>query len=787
MLVWAVSPALAAPPKPLTPEQDSELRTLCEQLSDASRARQTKRDAASLLLIRSYPQAKEALVGFLSDPANRPAQIAIAEVLAANGQGHAEFIEPLAAMLRCDEPAVRAPAARALAACKLPAAAAQLVDAAADRRADTPVRIAAIEALQFVLDKEAVNTLIHLLDDRSPPVREAAFDSLERLANRRDFGRDRAKWKRWWALNADRPRDQWLSELADSLARTRHDLEAANARLRERLVRATEDLYLATPASQRDTILATLLEDPLGDVRATGVRLIERKIAAAESVNLDLQGRVRTLLDDPDPRVRRACASVLGRLSGPEALEVLLARVEAESDLAVREELLTALGQHGDAKALPAIVGELERRNGSAATAAAARALARIAERLPLSGDDRAGMQALLLQRHTETLNGEAPAAVREALLAAMGVIGSPDFAPVLIEALQDASAVVRLAAVNGLLKMGDPARVDAIASLAADSDRGVRQAVIVALRTLDGRQHLDAFLRRTDPTEEPDPGVRQQAWTAVMAVLETSEPDTIGRVAASLARRSDPGEQLIRVRLLHVAALRRAESPQLPRVLCRLGEDLLAANRPAEAAVHLRDAYSVYATAADPNAPHVWGQWIDALLAAENPAAVKAIADQADPNAFASAVDRLCARIDSLLDAGRVSPAFQIGTAAPKLLGERLTPEQRQRLEQCAAAARARQQQVDRERVAALIPRLMAMEDSTRTAALQELQALGDRALPPLLGELRKFVAADPPNPEAEKALLNILKQIAPRLDGYDTAAPRAQRLERIDGWLNG
>ena len=63
----------------LTPDQRTELKTLSTQLEDPSRSPKTKREAATLLLTRPYPQALAALKQFLRDDSNRAAQVAIAE------------------------------------------------------------------------------------------------------------------------------------------------------------------------------------------------------------------------------------------------------------------------------------------------------------------------------------------------------------------------------------------------------------------------------------------------------------------------------------------------------------------------------------------------------------------------------------------------------------------------------------------------------------------------------------------------------------------------------------
>ena len=76
---------------------------------------EAKREAALLLLTRSYPQATALLKAFLGDSSNRPAQVAVAEAIAHSGRTRPAFVQPLLAMLTGKEPSVRAAAANALA------------------------------------------------------------------------------------------------------------------------------------------------------------------------------------------------------------------------------------------------------------------------------------------------------------------------------------------------------------------------------------------------------------------------------------------------------------------------------------------------------------------------------------------------------------------------------------------------------------------------------------------------------------------------------------------------
>ena len=784
--VLLVCVSLHGAPRPLTPAQERDLKTFAAQLADPARSAKTKLEAAELLLARDYPEAVKVLQEFLSEPTNRPAQVAVAQGIARVGGGRKEFIAPLMAMLTGEDEAVRTEAARALATYKNHGVTGRLIEIARDRKRDQSIRLAAIRALQRVLDKSAVDTLVRLLDDRDEVIRAAAAGGLAKLTNIRAFGTSRQQWRNWWEKNKNKPRSEWLVDLADSLARSKAVLEVENVRLRDRLARAMEELYAATSPAQRDALLMSFLKDLLADVRLVGLRLIERKLGESQKVAAEARQQVAAMLADADPRVRKSAALLSANLGDPEVGKALLARMKTEQIPQVRESLLTALGQLQDPAGLEAILAECGSKHVDVA-AAAARALARVASKHPLAPAVEARAVGGLIARFHQAQASDNGPNLREAVLTAMGVLRDEKFVPVLRGALADKAAVVRLAAVSGLVKFGRPELGAALAPLAEDPDRGVRQAVIAALGGLNGQKHLSIILRRADPAAEPDAAVRKQAWDAAMALLAKSDAKLLAKVVADLSDRTDAGDQRIRILQMLVDVLRREKDAGLPGALAQLAAALRSAKRPAEAAVHLAEAHAALTAAKNPAAAGVWNAWIDAMLAADDPAVAKALTDQPLAEAFGEGIKRLEARLAALADEEKWAAAIQLASAVGEPLRDRLSEAQRVAIDKALAEARAGQVAADAKRVASLAAQLVASEEPIRTAAEAGLRAMGDRAVAPLLQELRKALAAEKPGPALEKAILGVLKQIAPKLSGYDLAAAIDERIRRVDAWING
>jgi HEAT repeat protein len=759
---------------------------LLGQLTDTSRAARTRREAAELLLCRDEPETTAELRRLLEGD-NAAAQVAIAEAVAARGGGPQAFVEPLTSLLTGEEASVRAPAARALARYDRPPGQAglrRLVEVATDGDRPRGVRLAAVEGLGESLGRRSMDALVRLVGGPDDAVRQAAAAALAKRTGIRSYGADAARWRRWWQPRRDTPRGEWLAEMIDTLSRSKTALEAENERLRARLARAMGDLYARTGEAERPAMLMELLRDPLADVRCVGLGITERRVASNQPVPPEVREQVRLLLADEDAAVREAAAMLVARLGAPDAADVLRPRLETEDAPAVRKALLTALGRLQCREALPAVLKEVETGSPDVA-AVAASALARIAAAPPLEPAHRQRAAEVLIARYRRAERGSDDAVLREALLTPMGVVGDERFVPVLTDALGDDAATVRLAAVGSLAKLGAPEAVTALEPLLNDPDRGVRQSVIAALGLLGGRDYLPVVLNRTRLEVEPDAAVRQQAWDIAMALLADADVETLESAARRLAEREDAATEHIRVLQLLADALEPAGGAALMQAERRLGEALLSADRPAEAAPHLERALRLSSEVGGSESEDLRLAWIRALLAANDPASVAAIASCGEADCFAKAMEHLAARLDELYRREEYSPVVVLAGEAVEQLSKRMTEARRTALADLRQEAAVRRRAADSRRVEELVGQLTAGDDPARQAARAELQAMGARAVPHLLARLRQAVDGDTPDPAAEQAIVNVLEELDPELTGYDPSAPAEQRLETIDTWM--
>ena len=157
----------------------------------------------------------------------------------------------------------------------------------------------------------------------------------------------------------------------------------------------------------------------------------------------------------------------------------------------------------------------------------------------------------------------------------------------------------------------------------------------------------------------------------------------------------------------------------------------------------------------------------------------------QTDATAFQSARKALSSRLDELVTKESYAPAILLADRAVENLPERLTVEERQGFQTTLASARAAQRISDSKKVSQLVGQLNGADEAVRVKTSGELQALADRAVYPLLEMLKSNLEADPSDPKVTASIIIVLKQIAPKLTGYDPEASRDQQIEVIEGWL--
>ncbi|MCD6364857.1 MAG: HEAT repeat domain-containing protein [Planctomycetes bacterium] len=562
------------------------------------------------------------------------------------------------------------------------------------------------------------------------------------------------------------------------------DHEQTIRALRLRLAEALQDLYAAAPAAGRDAMLLDMARDPLATVRLTALTLIQRRISTNEEISPELAAYVQTMLEDVDAPVRKSAALLVANFGEGKASAALLGRLKVEKVQSVREALLRALGQTRDPKALKAVLNEIPSKH-EGVSAAAAIAMSRIADKQDLGAFDRHRAVEVLVERYRRMAVAGDGAALREALLTAMGVVGDAAVASVLREALKAPKATVKLAAVTAVAHLGDDSLAEALVDLTADADRGVRQAAIGALGELAGERYLrKTILAHTCENVEADAAVRRKAWDVTMMILTHADADVLWTVERDLHDRSNAVDERIKIAELLVAKLKDGQDPRLSAAQRRLAAALMVASRPAEAGDNLAEAYKAAAEAGSPESLAIWLEWIDAMLAAGDPKVVEMMTLRPEPAAFTEACRHMEAGLTRLATAGKHASVALVAREALDRLRGRLTPQDKKKIQKMLLAATAAQRLADHRRVAVLIPMLLA-DPAVSLEAVEELKSMGARAVEPLAEALKSVLSAEKVDPQVEKAIVSVLTQIAPKLNTYDPKAARAERLKKVEALL--
>lgn len=476
------------------------------------------------LLLQRWPETTARLADALRQPNNTAAKVAIASALAdldVPDLLDASYVDPLVDLLAADQGDVRAAAARALAAYRDGDVIPRLRGLAIDTTQTPTTRIAALDTLASMTQREAVAALVAALECDPPNVAEAAFRDLQQ-AVALDFP-DLAAARAWWEKNQELSTDAWQQLQIQRLTRRNRDLQRAQAALQDRLIKALGVNYLRAPEAERQTILDGYLADPAAPIRLLGLELLQQQLVEgrAQPANVpdSTRERVRALLTDPVPTVQTAAIRTLSAFRAPEDGPRFLALLAQSTQTPARLALINGLGYVGDATAVPALL-DLMNGHDEAVMTETVTALGRLAERGMIDAEASTPVADALLAAAANFT--KYPVSLRERLLWAMSNLADPRFAPILAQALaHDDAVAVRQAAIRGLSALNDPDLLPALSTAVEDRDPTVRKAAIEVLTRMGAADPpLDALWRRLDRAQEPDDAIRDAAGRALLELL---------------------------------------------------------------------------------------------------------------------------------------------------------------------------------------------------------------------------------------------------------------------------
>ena len=762
---------------------------LSSQLTDRSRSKQARIEAAKLLLQRNYPQAIRILQERMIDNSDPTCQIAICQAIIQTGIARKQFVAPLLAILKnSSNPAVRASAADALIVHRRFGSLDRMIKLLMDRKTNPNTKITIISALSKTLDKRAVEALVVLTADRDKSVRHSACMALVEMTNITTFDEDSKKWKSWWENNKQKSDEAWTMELAKNLIRRNIALSSENSKLRQRLANTMEELFITTAPKRRDALILKMLKDKLAEVRLVGIKAAKQYINAGAKPSKELRKEILAKITDTDSRIRAIAALLLPSISRKDAATILHERLKVEKSPRVRKALYESLMLTEDTSQstwnqLVAGISE----DDPLVAAAAADAMVKFIENSNLTDVQRMQLSTKLVQRYRQSANEgkKSTRYLREALLGVMGALKDEKLADVIISSLKDPAATVRLSGVRAIKQLGSSKYIPAIIPLVKDPDRGVRMVAIATIGALGNSNYVETILERTEKSIEPDADVRSEAWRTIMKLLKKDGIEKLNKITQKLAQRPDARSHLIDILKLWVDKIPADEPNRWIPVRLQLAEALLSAGRPAEAASELAKIYPVMAKTADKRAGEVWIKWITAMLTADDPAAIVQIAKAPGKEQFNRAIAAIKSRLKQLEKAKNFAAMIKLAKATLVKLDKKLTDDEKKEFTEILTRAKTNRRLIIAQRVKLLLPKLTSTDQQVRQSTLTELKSMAPDAIPLLVEHLRKTITSKKPDPALEKAIVEALSTLAPNLKGYDRKAALADKIKILQKWL--
>jgi HEAT repeat protein len=772
-------------------------------LIEGQNSPRSRRTGARELLRQGWSETVPLVTAILSG-SNRPAKVAVALALSDLPKQIApEYVEPLLEMLADAEAEARRAAALALAGGPAEVVLPNLRELLRSGRQPRVARLAAIDALGLMTQREAVAILIEALAGRDDELAGPALEAIER-ATAQDFQGDCTAAQAWWHNAAQTTPDQWQRLQIERLVQQDRARQQRVRDLEQRLANALRENYLRTPDGQRPALLNAHLTDVSAAVRLLGLELVQSLVAEGKPLAPETAAHTRELLSAPEPTVRAAAARTVATLRDAADADRFQGLLATERHAIVREALVNGLGYVGVAATVTPLL-ELLESAGHTISSESVTALGRLAERGVLDGAGRAAVATALLARLRATPDDDH--VMRERLLWALSRVGDPRCGREFVAALDTPDGpTVRLAAVRGIAVLADPRTakvnghaadpaanadpdrplttrelIDALVPLTADPDAGVRRAAVEALAQFASDDaHAEALWNRLPAEREPEETIRVTAWRGATRIVASRPVDEIelwlDRLPGDAATRGQHAVELLQAAEKNLDGQPETRA-ELGRIRARLAGEQAALGQ-------IEQSLSTYLTALEDlhaaesaELPRVvlellrlallndrYDAQLAAALASENPAL--------DGGALWEGIR---GEIEQRLDAGEIDRALAMLIALRTNPPTSMPADTQAALELALQRARRAQAEADATLVNDALQKLRANPDDApaRRAVLE----LGPRAVPPVRDALRSALQSEQPEPDHVQQLHDLLKALLPDWPGFAPDAPVEQK----------
>jgi len=520
----------------------------------------TRVSAATVLLFKEAPVARELVIEALGQSENATARAAVCKALDASRtdprqlKNAEDFLAPLIGVLRtCEDGNITTLAAEATLMFSYDQVQSELEKIVDDGKLSAKIRTNAVYALQLHPDKRAALKLIGLLDSPDGTLGQAAKNALASLGI--SVGRD-AEGRR-----------QAISELQQ---------QGPEAYLRKRLVRSEADIrdLRAELGSWQQYYFAAIRDryDSFGDETARSDFLAERLKAGEPAIKLWALDRLEelkkgtgkpklsdalkaTLLDlvsNKNRGVRLKTARLLALMWELNSAQRLLGQLGVETDAAVKQELFVALGGACYFASLPTsdvkVPDEVRKQtlewavrflNEPAAGRARSGAdvVRKLLEQDGLTSKEVDKYLKALAERYRQAeAGGGADQSLQGELLNAMAGLCAQRsvcrsqaialYSPLFEQALKKEADTVRQAAVEGFINIDRAAALKRVKKdLANDRSASIRAKLVDLAGEVGTPEDLDWLAKRIGVA-----GESEAAWQAMLKIFGRSGADVMAQ-----------------------------------------------------------------------------------------------------------------------------------------------------------------------------------------------------------------------------------------------------------------
>jgi HEAT repeat protein len=658
-----------------------DVQSLDAILTNSSSSPVQQEEAAKRLLQRNTPQARQALQESLRT-GSALAQIAVAKAIAGDLNPDPVFI-PFLKPLMGSSPAITKEAARALANYPdHPEIFDDLKAAASNFKLPEASRAQVVRAMGLLTDKRSAEFLVSLLDGQNEVLQNAAADALLDMTGLRENAQDHTRWQQWWTNNANKPADQWRSDLLGSRARELMQTRQKYIEMADELHDLLAEQYglIGNPKAKKTDAILRYLQSPVPEARIDGIGLVYDDFTNGHPIPDEVRQQLRSMVGDSDRNVRWQIASKLKAINDVGAATALIAQLGQEPYASVRLLIAQALDESGDVRAAPALLKMLSDPSVDDAAAAAVALSHEIGEKLQQdpSRNDLVKQIVDALQKQLDTRTGtDHPEAddLRAGCVEALATLRDPRSTQTFEQLLSrpNESNNVRKAALRGMGNLADSRMVNLIANSLTDAKPEVRLQAALALKKLATFAQAEQLYKMMNMEDEPDARVRDAVWEDLKTVLHNATAAELNDWQNRFA--NDPDKKLEVLQALHNALDKTNDKKELAINDQNIGEILLTnLNRPGDAIEHFQSALDYWQNAgkAEPAGPSnlqaLVGDMVDAQLKARKyPEAAKFAAQEMKNNPGYQRIfgSRIKNEADRLRTSGDKDGALQLIDAA--------------------------------------------------------------------------------------------------------------------------